>query len=323
MWKFDGGFIVKMDIYEASAYYEFASCSGRDGVVFPRRLLIIDIDKYSVCFCECLENGNYNKICEYVLPDKNDCITDMNNSLPPQIEGKDIFGVLGERLDAFNSIMENYYRSEGQMDTSLKGLIGAEMKCSDMASIFKTPEDRLNMLFSDLEKFWEKSGFEEENTNIMLIGKCADLFPIRYLVKAFFSFDPFLMDERYVNDTYSDKPSQICEIGKRRLEEKRKKDVFVCVYDNISGKKVKQKLLLHNEEETGKIEYFGPVFVSAKDGLEFEVNNEKRNIALPYSVEPLDCDVVDVGLKIKKGAAVISIRRFDYPTRIYDVPMSK
>ena len=60
-----------------------------------------------------------------------------------------------------------------------------------------------------------------------------------------------------------------------------------------------------------------------KDGLEFDVNNEKRNIGLPYSVEPLDCDVIDVGLKIKKGAAVISIRRFDYPTRIYEVSMSK
>lgn len=316
---------MEMDIYEASAYYEFTACSGRDGVVFPRRLLIIDTDKYSVCFCECLEKGNYNKICEYVLPSENDCVTDMNNALSKQIRENDIFGVLDGRVDTFNGIMENYYRSEGQMDTSLKELIGAEIKCSDMEIVFKTPEDRINTLFSSLEGLWEQSGFDEENTNIMLIGKCADLFPIRYFVKAFFSFDPFMTDERYVNDTYSDKPSQVCEIGKRLLEEKRKKekDVFVCVYDNISGKKVKQKLLLHNEEEVGEIEYFGPIFVSVKDGLEFDVNNKKRNIALPYSVEPMDCDVVDVGLKIKKGAVVISIRRFDYPTRIYEVPMSR
>lgn len=316
---------MEMDIYEASAYYEFTTCSGRDGVVFPRRLLIIDTDKYSVCFCECLEKGNYNKICEYVLPSENDCVTDMNNALSKQIRENDIFGVLDGRVDTFNGIMENYYRSEGQMDTSFKELIGAEIKCSDMEIVFKTPEDRINTLFSSLEGLWEQSGFDEENTNIMLIGKCADLFPIRYFVKAFFSFDPFLTDERYVNDTYSDKPSQVCEIGKRLLEEKRKKekDVFVCVYDNISGKKVKQKLLLHNEEEAGEIEYFGPIFVSVKDGLEFDVNNKKRNIALPYSVEPMDCDVVDVGLKIKKGAVVISIRRFDYPTRIYEVPMSR
>ncbi len=324
MWKSDGGFVMEMDIYEASAYYEFVACSGRDGVAFPRRLLIIDTDKYSVCFCECLEKGNYNKICEYVLPNKNDCITDMNNSLPQQIKGKDIFGVLDGRLDTFNGIMENYYRSEGQMDTSFKELIGAEIKCSDMENVFKTSEDKLNMLFSSLEGLWEQAGFEEENTNIMLIGKCADLFPIRYFVKAFFSFDPFLADERYVNDAYSDKPSQVYEIGKRLLEEKRRKEeeAFVCVYDNISGKKVKQKLLLHSEEN-GEIEYFGPIFVSAKDGLEFDVNSEKRNIALPYTVEPLDCDVVDVGLKMKKDVVVIIIRRFDYPTRIYEVPMSQ
>lgn len=316
---------MEIDIYEASAYYEFHICSGREGVVFPRRLLIIDTDKYSVCFCECLEKGNYNKICEYVLPSENDCITDMNNALSKQISENDIFGVLDGRVDTFNGIMQSYYRSEGLMDTSFKELIGAEIKCSDMEIVFKTPEDRLNTLFSSLEGLWKQSGFDEENTNIMLIGKCADLFPIRYFVKAFFSFDPFLTDERYVNDTYSDKPSQVYEIGKRLIEEKRKKeeDVFVCVYDNISGKKVKQKLLLHNEEETGEIEYFGPIFVSAKDGLEFDVNDEKRNIALPYAVEPMDCDVVDVGLKIKKNAIAIVIRRFDYPTRIYEMPMSQ
>lgn len=316
---------MKIDIFEASAFYEFATCSGKEGVVFPRRLFIIDTDKYSACFCECLENGNYNKVHEYFLPDNNDCKKDMNKSLPWQMKGKDIFGVLDGCLDTFNSIMENYYRSEGLMDTSLKELIGAEIKCSDMENVFRTPKDRLNILFSSLDELWEQFGFEEENTNIMLIGKCADLFPIRFFVKEFFSFDPFLADDRYVNDTYSDKPSQICEIGRRLLEEKRKIDeaVFVCVYDNISGKKVKQKLLLCNEEESEETEYLGPIFVSVKDGLEFDVNNEKRNIALPYSIEPLDCDVVDVGLKMKKGAVVISIRRFDYPTRIYEVPISE
>ena len=316
---------MEMDIYEAAAYYDFAVCNARDGLVFPRRLFIIDTDKYSVIFCECSEKGSCKKICEYVLPDKNDCITDMNDALPQQIGEKDIFKVLEGHLGTFNSVMENYYRSEGQMDTSFKELIGTEIKCSDMESIFRTPEDRLNKLFSSLEESWEKAGFEEENTNIMLIGKCADLFPIRYFVKAFFSFDPFLADERYVNDTYSDKPSQICEIGQKMLEEKRKREeeVFVYVYDNISEKKVKQKLLLRNKEENEEIEYFGPVFVSVKDGLEFEVNTEKKKIALPYSVEPLDCDVVDVGLQMKKDVIAIIIRRFDHPTRIYEVPMNQ
>lgn len=313
-----------MDIYEAAAYYEFVSCHGRDGVMFPRRLLIIDTDKYSLCFCECLEKGGFSKICEYVLPVKNDCIADMNSALPQQIREKDIFEVLDGHLDTFNSIMENYYRSERQMNTSFKELIGTEIKCSDMDIVFKTPENRLNTLFSSLDESWAKSEFEEENTNIMVVGKCSDLFPIRYFVKSYFSFDPFLADERYVNDAYGDRPSQIYEIGKKLLEEKRKKEeeVFVYVYDNESGKKIKQKLLLCDKEETGEIDYFGPVFVSVKDGLEFEVNSEKKKITLPYSVEPLDCDVVDVGFKMKNDVVIINIRRFNYPTRKYEVPMS-
>lgn len=316
---------MEMDTYEAAVFYDLSVCGDKKDITFPRRILIIDTDKYVACFCECTEDRNYNKVCEYFLPNGNDCIADMNRAFLQQTGKEDILEVLEGHLGTFNSVMENYYRSEGQMDTSFKELIGTEIKCSDMESIFRTPEDRLNKLFSSLEESWEKAGFEEENTNIMLIGKCADLFPIRYFVKVFFSFDPFLADERYVNDTYSDKPSQICEIGQKMLEEKRKREeeVFVYVYDNISEKKMKQKLLLRNKEENEEIEYFGPVFVSVKDGLEFEVNTEKKKISLPYSVEPLDCDVVDVGLQMKKDVIAIIIRRFDHPTRIYEVPMNQ
>ena len=316
---------MEKNIYEAAAFYDLSVCRNKKDIIFPRQVLIIDVDKYAVYFCEYSEKGICNKLCEFVLSDENDCITDLNNAMPQQIEKKDIFDVLGSHLDTFNSAMENYYRSEGQMDTLFKELIGADIKCSDMEIIFENSEDKFNKLLSSLEEYWEKSGFEEENTSIMLVGKCADFFPICYFVKSYFSFDPFLTDERYVNETYDDKPSQIYEIGKNLLEEKRKKEeeVFVYVYDNINGKRVKQRLLLCNREETEEIDYFGPVFVSVKDGLEFEVNSEKKSISLPYSVEPLDCDVVDVGLQMKKDAVIIVIRRFDHPTRLYEVPMSR
>ncbi len=316
---------MEMDVYEAAAFYDYSLCRDKKDTIFPRRMLIVDVDKYASCFCECTEKGNFNKVCEYSLPDGNDCMADMNKAFLQQTGKDDLLDVLGNHLDTFNSTMENYYRSDGQMDGSFQGLIGTEMKCSDIENVFKTPEERLNKLFSSLEKSWETSGFEEESTKIMLIGKSADLFPIRYLVKSYFSFDAFLADERYVNDAYDEKPSRICEIGNNLLEEKRKKqeEVYICVYDNISGEKVKQKLLLSNEGEDGVVEYFGPVFVSTKEGLEFEVDEEKKNIALPYSVDPLNCDVVDVGLRRKKDVVVINIRRFDFPTRVYEVPMGQ
>lgn len=312
-----------MDIYEAAAYYDFIICTDRDSVSFPRRLLIIDTDKYSVGFCECLENGNYHKICEYVLPNGNNCLTDINKLFSQKIKEKDIFYIFEKHLDTFNKIMKNYYRSDGHMDTSFKESIGLEINCSDIEIIFKATEDRLNKLFSSLDEYWYNSGFKEEDTNIMMVGKCADLFPIRYFVKSYFSFDPFLADERYVNDIYSDKPSQIYEVGKKLFNEKRKRaeEIFVSVYDRIEGKSMKQKLSLSNNKETEEINYFGPIFVSVDEGLEFEVNSEKKTIILPYSVEPLDCDVVDVGLQIRNDIFIISIRRFYYPTKIYEIPI--
>ena len=77
-----------MDIYEAATYYDFITCAGRDGVVFPRKLLIVDTDKYSVYFCECSEKGICNKICEYILPEENDCISEMDKVLSQQTEKK-------------------------------------------------------------------------------------------------------------------------------------------------------------------------------------------------------------------------------------------
>ncbi len=316
---------METDKFEAAVFYDLSVCREKKKITFPRKLLIIDTDKYAACLCAYSENGNCEKAFEYAVPGGDDCIADVNNSLFQQMGKNDILEVLGGHTDSFNSAMENYYRSEGQMDTSFKGLTGSGIKCSDMEKIFKIPEERFNSLFSALEESWEKCGFEEENTYIMLIGKSADLFPVKYLVRSYFSFDPFLADERYVNDIYGDKTSQIYEKGKKLLEEKRKKEeeVYVCVYDNLSGTTVKQKLLLCDREGSGETEYFGPVFVSVKDGLEFEVNAEKKKIALPYSVETSDCDVVDIGLQTKKGAVVIVVRRVDNPEQIYEVPMSR
>lgn len=311
--------------FEAASFYVYNRSINNTDVSFPLHLVVFNVDDYSVGFCTCMKDGDIKIVCSTTLPGNNLCIEDINGVFCKKVKNyKSINDCVIANIKNFNQRMRLYYQSERQMNVHFDDILGIDIDCTGFEDVFKTVESKLNQLFSFLDDLWEKSKFDESEARIIIVGKTAVFYPIEYYVKSYLTFDPFLADDRFTNDTYSDAEDLIISIGEQEYNKKKNQEREIYInFLNVRGFKTQKKKLVLDpgQSDAEEIEFFGPIFVSKDAQIEFEVNSKKRMVDIPYSVEPLDSDVIEVGVCLNDDKPVIRIRRYNHPAQIYDVPV--
>lgn len=311
--------------FEATSFYEFNRCKENENSVPLLKLIIFNVDNYSVGFCTCTKDGQINTVHTERLSEEIYCMDDINKAFMEATKRKSsIEDCVCPNIENFNKKMRMYYQSEKQLNSNFADALGLDLDCAGFEKIFDVALNRMGELLLELDDLWTKTKFDESESRFIIVGKAALYYPIVHCIKGFLTFDPFLPDDRFVSDVYPDRADKIISIGEQEYGKKKKSErviyVILAKENNLSEKK---QLPVPDEshDDTVKTDYLEPIFVSADDQLKIEVNSKKMLIDIPYSIAPLDCDVIGIGACMSDNKPIIRIRRYNHPARIYDIPV--
>ena len=286
--------------FEAIGYYEFNRRKKHNETISQFDMVIFQIDNYSVGFCKCDQDGQITIVASKSLESKSSCIDDIDTAFQNASKKQDGFlECMNPYLDSFNVKMKMFYQSERQMNPNFK-----------------------NML-TDADNLWSDTNFNEDECSIVIVGKAAMCYPIKHFIKEHFTFDPFLSDDRFVSDKYSDSADVIVNIGTEEYKKKKeqKQEIFIHIIGENQKQEKKKIPILDMVEENGNTKYMGPIFISMDEQLEFEVNSKKINVDIPYAINPLDCDLIEMGVCMIDSKPFVRIRRCNHSTKVYDIPI--
>ena len=311
--------------FEAAGFYEFNRCKENENGVPLLKLIIFNVDNYSVGFCTCTKDGQINTVHTVKLSEKIYCMDDINKAFMEVAKRKSsIDDCICPSIESFNKKMRMYYQSEKQLNSNFADALGLDLDCVGFEKIFGTALNRMGELLLMLNDLWPKTKFDESDSRFIIVGKAALYYPIEHCIKEFLTFDPFLPDDRFVSDTYPDRADMIISIGEQEYDKKRRSErviYLILTKENNRSEKIQLSVSDEPHDDTAKIDYLEPIFVSADDQLELEVNSKKTLIDIPYSIAPLDCDVIGIGACMSGNNPIIRIRRYNHPDRIYDIPV--
>ena len=87
----------------------------------------------------------------------------------------------------------------------------------------------------------------------------------------------------------------------------------------LFGDGVEKKGINIYEDDMSIDGFTGPIFVAVSESLIVEINNRMKKVELPYKIDPLDCDMIEIAAFKRENKTYLRIRRCQYPTRFYDI----
>lgn len=317
-----------MDIsaFEAATVYDHRTLKTASDVSYPIRSVVYNLDNYSVGLCTCSKEGAVSLLDNFAVDGgRHSFAMDLSDGLSraaPGIAG--VNRIMGAKLNGLNQKMQGFLQSERQLNETAVSLSGADLSCSAFEYALRTAKERVESLLSASFPLLEKNGFDEDSVRVILVGEGAEYYLLEFVIRAEWSFDPFLADERFVNGTYPDSPSQIIPAGIELYLEKTSIGTDISIRVLGRDGEVELKQLATRQTPASNFDmpnYLGPIFVSVHDSLELEVNTVWRKLTLPYSIRPMDSDLIEAAVLRKDAGPILRIRRCSDPTRIYDVPI--
>ena len=299
--------------YEAAAYYNYIKKQEKklDDLKFPLKTVVISIDDYSVGFCECQKDGTVKMVGQKNSSDKHSFTDELNKFI--QIVAID------SNIDIFNRTKRLYYQSEMQKNVPIVGI--ADMDCEKVNEIFTNVYQPMEELLSSMEDLWKTSNFDQEEVEFILFGKGAIYYPVIYLTKSVYSFDPMLPDERFVNDTYTDSPEQIERIGQAEMTKKSYQNYEIYFEAVNHAKMTHQQLNVTFCLDENNIQYLEPIMISEGDKLVFYIQSKEVVFDIPFSIEKNQCDVIQIGAGVKENQPVIYLRKVGNPMEVFHLSL--
>ena len=229
---------MEISCFEAASYYDYHVMTKKQKaeMTAPWNVVVFHTDNYSVGFCVCLEDGTIKEVGTYRLEERSDCMQDILIHLSrkyAECSKEDLQHCFIEQMEHWNEKMRYYFRSEKQIDAIALKVGDVDIVCSELEEVFCVVKSKLDKLFEAMTNLWETSSFDEDNVRIILTGNTAVYYPIEYFIKEYMTFDPFLLDERFVNDMYEHKADQIIVIGEELYYKNNtpQYDIFLCVLE--------------------------------------------------------------------------------------------
>ena len=207
-----------ISVFEAAAVYDFHTIQNPS---VPIHSIVFDTDTYSVGFCTC-NKGKAELIGSYAFGENHNFVEDMINEISKIANGatKDsIREAFSEQMSTLNKQVRRYLRSERQVDGIAMQWLDLSVRCAELEKAFQVAKEKWDNVFLQMDRLWNISKFEEEDVRIIMVGTSANWYLVEFYIRSQLSFDPFLLDERFVNVFYKDNAEQIVEIGRRFFEE--------------------------------------------------------------------------------------------------------
>ena len=313
---------MSMTQFEAAARLDYEKYSKSNDVTE----VVLDTDTLEVGICTFDSQG------KVTLIGKTKSAADVSELQTQMLGGQSSTGIFRaeweKELQTINGQLEKFYRSSEQMDSLAVNIpaLGIEWKCSKLHKQFSGIKRILTEAFEEADEILSKNNIDEDRIRIILIGEWANYYMFLYTVKEYFTFDPFMEDNRFAKET-------ICRKGTNLVAEIEKKDAEAETIGYDIGLKFFE--LLDNEDLEEKIEWFSkktqpvnhfkqvhystPFYVNDVGSLEIQINGKTKLYAIPFKKRSGNAGVAEAGLIVENQKIKLRVRRIIEPEKVYDI----
>lgn len=313
---------MKITSFESAVFYEYNRCKDNKDITFPLKIIVIDADDYSIGFCTCTKKGDVKIVSSKNLTGDKTCIQDIDDVFCKNLKVyKNICDLDDESIETFNKRMKFYYKSEKIMNEDFED-IGLNLKCDEFENLFHCVKNKFSELLSSFSDICESNNFNKDDYKIIIIGKAASFYPVKYYIKSILAFDAFLPDSRFLNENYSVAEDEIVAIGEKAYIDKRNREqeIYISLINMVSQNKEKIKIpFIETQSEDKEDMFLGPIFISKDDKLAFEINSKENLCELKDPLKISDVIAVEVGLFLKDDKYFIRVRKYKKPDRFFDL----
>ncbi len=291
--------------YEAATLYD----SSRRKTGHPTCYLVLDLDTGSVGACSCDKDGRTKLSATWALPQE----TDLWTAWVGRIQGLlgadypfDVASELERQLPEANRALRNYLTSDRLLDSTALTFGERNLTCSQVEASFATVEATLRTLLQQGEALVPEKA--RETMGIFPLGRAAHCFLVEHAIRAHFSADPFLPDDRFVPDGFTQDSATVIA-----------HTVTLVLTQAPDGRAEELPLLTKGAPPTQVTPeaYVGPIYIANGQPIVLKVDDVLRTVKLPYAMAPMDSDLIDLAAGGDGSGVTLSIRCSRMPTRVF------
>lgn len=304
--------------YEAATLYD----SSRRKTGHPTCYLVLDLDTGSVGACSCDKDGRTKLSATWALPQE----TDLWTAWVGRIQGLlgadypfDVASELERQLPEANRALRNYLTSDRLLDSTALTFGERNLTCSQVEASFATVEATLRTLLQQGEALVPEKA--RETMGIFPLGRAAHCFLVEHAIRAHFSADPFLPDDRFVPDGFTQDSATVIAQGMEQAAANAviAHTVTLVLTQEPDGKTQELPLLTKGAPPTQVTPeaYVGPIYIANGQPIVLKVDDVLRTVKLPYAMPPMDSDLIDLAAGGDGSGVTLSIRCSRMPTRVF------
>ena len=304
--------------YEAAALYD----SSRQKAGHPTRYLVLDLDTGSAGACSCDKDGRASLTATWALPEKINLWTAWVGRIQELLGADYPFDVASElkrQMPEANRALHNYLTSERLLDSTALTFGERSLTCSQVETSFATVGAMLDTLLQQGEALVPEQA--RETMGIFPLGQAAHCFLVEHAIRAHFSADPFLPDDRFVLDGFTQDSAKIIAQGMELATANVVIGHTVTLVLNQApdGKAAEIPLLTKGAPPTQVMPeaYVGPIYIANGQPIVLKVDDVPRTVKLPYAMAPMDSDLIDLAAGGDGSGVTLSIRCSRMPTRVF------
>lgn len=304
--------------YEAAALYD----SSRRKTGHPTYYLVLDLAAGSAGACSSDKGGSVKLTAAWALPQETDLWTVWVGRIQGLLDESYPFDVAAEverQLPEVNRALRNYLISERLLDSTALTFGERNLTCSQVETSFEEVEVTLRTLLQQGVALIPEG--EREDMGIFPLGQAAHCFLVEHVIRTYFSADPFLPDERFVTDGFTQDSASIIAQGMKLTVANAAvaHTVTLVLTQGTDGRTEEIPLLTKGAPPTQVTpeSYVGPIYIANGQPIVLKVDDVLRTVKLPYAMAPMDSDLIDLAAGGDGSGATLSIRRSRMPTRVF------
>ena len=304
----------QISVYEAAVLYDFS----KNVSAFPSFFLVFDLDHGAAGLCECTETGKTNLIKETETDGEADLWTNGIEQICKKINadpGDNIINEIENGIQELNQKMEGYYMSGKTRNEVVFSSGQITFTASDFESGFSDQNPLFRHLIQRAGELAALSSTDPEEMHFILLGKAARLLAVEYAFREYFSADPLLPDDRFVNSDYDDGPETIAELGMKYYRSRNRvgHTISILTLDSEGNRRQAQVLVSEEQERSDLMNasWFGPVFAADGGSIELIIDGNARSVEIPHSMDLTDDHLIEFTVGFEGEKLSLLIRKTD------------
>ena len=304
--------------YEAATLYD----SSRRKTGHPTCYLVLDLDTGSAGACSCDKDGRTSLTAAWALPQETDLWTAWVGRIQALLGEDHPFDVASElkrQLPETNRALRNYLTSDRLLDSTALTFGERSLTCSQAEASFETVGATLDTLLQQGEGLVPEQA--RETMGIFPLGRAAHCFLVEHAIRAHFSADPCLPDDRFVPDGFTRDSAKVIAQGMELAAANAviAHTVTLVLTQAPDGKTAEIPLLTKGTPPTQVTPeaYVGPIYIANGQPIVLKVDDILHTVKLPYAMESRDGDMIDLSAGGDGSGVTLSIRCSRMPTRVF------